>query len=291
MKLSVDIIVRCRHPAAGCNGRPDGEPTTQIELRQPGDQPGAARLRDLILTRRKRPSIGFELPLNPSLDVEVPFAQVGIEAEGLNGNPDLGAPPVRDARGRCLPDAVPVRILRLAAWIDETVVSRATRVDGKHVTRPAVAKGTQHDSHMIFRRERCVPAHAETDDARGVGVFTDDSNDDGLGTGEDPDDGSAGRSGTLAGIRLPERIGGFGGSPLFIVQQTVDVDGLRQDSRSQRRRRAVLAGAGRRAPKAGQRRSEQQEQGPYFQVTSIPKKCKNTSRFGRFFGFCCGLRM
>ena len=85
LKLSVDIIVRCRHPAAGCNGRPDGEPTTQIELRQPSDQPGAARLRDLILTRRKRPSIGFELPLNPSLDVEVPFAQVGIEAEGLNG--------------------------------------------------------------------------------------------------------------------------------------------------------------------------------------------------------------
>ena len=114
---------------------------------------------------------------------------------------------------------------------------------------------------MIFRRERCVPAHAETDDARGVGVFTDDSNDDGLGTGEDPDDGSAGRSGTLAGIRLPERIGGFGGSPLFIVQQTVDVDGLWQDSRSQRRRRAVLAGAGRRAPKAGQRRSRQQEWG------------------------------
>ena len=29
----------------------------------------------------------------------------------------------------------------------------------------------------------------------------------------------------------------------------------------------------------------------YFQVTSIPKKCMNTSRFGLFFGFCCGLRM
>ena len=29
----------------------------------------------------------------------------------------------------------------------------------------------------------------------------------------------------------------------------------------------------------------------YFQVTSIPKKCANTSRAGVFFGFCCGLRM
>ena len=29
----------------------------------------------------------------------------------------------------------------------------------------------------------------------------------------------------------------------------------------------------------------------YFQVTSMPKKCMKTSRFGLFFGFCCGLRM
>ena len=30
---------------------------------------------------------------------------------------------------------------------------------------------------------------------------------------------------------------------------------------------------------------------PYFHVTSIPKKCMKTARFGLFFGFCCGLRM
>ena len=60
LKLSVDIIVRCRHPAAGCNGRPDGEPAPRLNSAG-SDQPGAARLRDLILTRRKRPSIGFEL--------------------------------------------------------------------------------------------------------------------------------------------------------------------------------------------------------------------------------------
>lgn len=29
----------------------------------------------------------------------------------------------------------------------------------------------------------------------------------------------------------------------------------------------------------------------YFQVISIPKKCTNTCRLGRFFAFCCGLRM
>ena len=29
----------------------------------------------------------------------------------------------------------------------------------------------------------------------------------------------------------------------------------------------------------------------YFQVISMPKKCMNTWRAGRFFGFGCGLRM
>lgn len=29
----------------------------------------------------------------------------------------------------------------------------------------------------------------------------------------------------------------------------------------------------------------------YFQVISMPKKWRNTWRFGRFFAFCCGLRM
>ena len=29
----------------------------------------------------------------------------------------------------------------------------------------------------------------------------------------------------------------------------------------------------------------------YFHVTSIAKKWAKTSRFGVFFGFCCGLRM
>lgn len=29
----------------------------------------------------------------------------------------------------------------------------------------------------------------------------------------------------------------------------------------------------------------------YFHVTSMPKKCMKTSRLGRFFGFCCGLRI
>ena len=29
----------------------------------------------------------------------------------------------------------------------------------------------------------------------------------------------------------------------------------------------------------------------HFQVISMPKKCRNTCRAGRFLGFCCGLRM
>lgn len=29
----------------------------------------------------------------------------------------------------------------------------------------------------------------------------------------------------------------------------------------------------------------------YFHVISMPKKCRKTSRFGLFLGFCCGLRI
>ena len=46
----------------------------------------------------ERPAIGFEPPLNAALHVEVPFAQVRLEAERLERNPDLGAPARRRAR-------------------------------------------------------------------------------------------------------------------------------------------------------------------------------------------------
>ena len=39
------------------------------------------------------------------------------------------------------------------------------------------------------------------------------------------------------------------------------------------------------------RSSRPLENADYFHVISIPKKCTNTCRFGRFFGFCCGLRI
>ena len=43
----------------------------------------------------------------------------------------------------------------------------------------------------------------------------------------------------------------------------------------------------------GERRRQQHDRrrARYFQVTSIAKKCMNTARAGRFFGFASGLRM
>jgi hypothetical protein len=41
---------------------------------------------------------------------------------------------------------------------------------------------------------------------------------------------------------------------------------------------------------AGPKVSGKCESDGYFQVTSMPKKCRKTSRPGRFLGFCCGLR-
>jgi hypothetical protein len=53
-----------------------------------------------------------------------------------------------------------------------------------------------------------------------------------------------------------------------------------------------LSALGTRWPGAdGSVRRTSSDSAAYFQVTSIPKKCANTSRFGLFFGFCSGLRM
>ena len=92
LKLAVDVGVRRGNAAAGRDRRTHGQADAEIEVRQIGEQAGAAGLRDLVLARRERPAIGLEPPLNAALHVEVPLAQIGIEAERLDRNQDLGAP-------------------------------------------------------------------------------------------------------------------------------------------------------------------------------------------------------
>ena len=63
---------------------PNGQPETDVEVGQTDQPAGAARLRNLVLPRGKGPTVGFETPLNTTLDVEVPLIEPALEAEGLH---------------------------------------------------------------------------------------------------------------------------------------------------------------------------------------------------------------
>ena len=51
-------------------------PTPRSNAGRSGEHAGAAGLRDLVLSRRKRPARRLEAVLNAALHVQVPFAQI-----------------------------------------------------------------------------------------------------------------------------------------------------------------------------------------------------------------------
>src|SRR5262249_34181190 len=92
LKVALDVSAGCRNASARRDCRPDGQADAEIEIGQIREESGPAGLRDLVLSVRGCPPIGFEPPLNPSLDVEVPFVKPRLEGDRENWNPDLRAP-------------------------------------------------------------------------------------------------------------------------------------------------------------------------------------------------------
>ena len=228
--------------------------------------------------------------MNPTLDVEVPFAQGRVEVQAVDGNPDLGAPACRrPLRGR-LPDAIPIGVLRFAARVDQTVVASTAGIDREHVPGAAVTERTQHHAHVILGVERRVATHAEADDARRFRIVADDADHEGLRSGQHPHAGAAARHRAFDGIGLREIVGRLSASPLAVVDHAIDAQRRGQRSGAQRGRRGGLR-AGEDRTHHTQQRAHKSAAPAYFQVISMPKKCRNTSRVGLFFGFCCGLRM
>ena len=223
--------------------------------------------------------------MNPPLHVEMPLAKIGIEAERLDGNQDFRAPSRAGPLRRGVPDAVPVGIV-VAAGLDEPVVARAGRIDGKDVTGPAVEKRAEHDADVILVVETGIAAHAETDDVVRI-LVADDADGDRRRTRKDPHRGP--RGGRLAFVRigLRERVDELGARPHRLVEHAVDVQIAGDRAGANARRLLRKRGRCQRDPG-----NQRQDRAPhYFQVTSMPKKCMKTWRFGLFFGFCCGLRM
>ena len=150
LEVTFDAGIGRGNAATAGDGRTDGETLTEIEVREAGQQTGLAGLRNLILPVRRRPAISFQPSLDPPLDIELPLVQTWLERQRQDGNANLRAPARRQSRRRGFPDAIPIGVDVLATGVDEAVVARARRVDGKYVAGAAVGKRTQNDADVIF---------------------------------------------------------------------------------------------------------------------------------------------
>ena len=128
------------------------------------------------------------------------------------------------ARGS-LPDAVPFHVFAIAAGVDQAVVSRAPRIDGEHVARPAIKERAQNEANVILGLHRCVTRDAEADNPVRI-VFADDAEDDHVSTGEHLHGGAKSRRHPFARLGLRKRVDQFGACPRRLTQCSVDGDGL-----------------------------------------------------------------
>jgi hypothetical protein len=170
-------------------------------------------LRDTVLARRKRPAVGLEPSLDAALNVEVPFPPPRLKAESLHRDRDLHAPARVGPYGGRLPDSIPVGVIVFATRVDQTVIARATGVDGEDVPGPAIEEGADDDSYVIFRGQRRVAANAEADDFRRIRVVTDDADREGFCVCQYSNHRAGGRWRTLDGIGLDEGINRFRRGP------------------------------------------------------------------------------
>src|SRR4029434_1914607 len=175
LRLSVRTRRGRRDSTTRRDRRAHAEAEPLAECRQLSNHAGAARLRDLVLTRRVGPAIGLEQTLDAPLHVEIPFAQTRLEAEGLRRDQNLDRPSHRRARRAGLPDAVPVRILVVGPGVDQAVIPCAARIDGEDIAGSTVEKGAEDHSNVILIAERSIAAHAEADDPIRIWIGTDDN--------------------------------------------------------------------------------------------------------------------
>ena len=200
---------------------PNRQPQPEIECGQVGEQSGVAGLIDLVVAISARPATGFEQPLHTALYVESPAGEALLEAQALDRNADFGAPSTSVARRRRLPDSIPVGVDVFALRGHEPVEPRPVRIDREHVARPPILERIEHDQYVISQLEIEVARLGEGDDARRVGVATDDPNDDLSRSGEDLDDRLTGGNRALFRLDRDEVHDGVGSAPRRLVQPAI----------------------------------------------------------------------
>ena len=93
---------------------------------------------------------------------------------------------------------------------------------------------------MVFVVQRGVASNAETDNAAGIRIFTDDADRDRLRSGQYPHGRSDGRRGAIDRIHLSKGVHHLRRIPAGLGQHTVDGDAWWERAGAQRRKPCVL---------------------------------------------------
>src|SRR5258706_11081876 len=143
--------------------------------------------------------------------------------------------------GRRGPDAVPVAVFVLAAWIDKRVITRAARVDLKDVPGSAVEKRVENVFVVFPVAKGAVALLRKADDATGVRVEADHADEDLRGPYEDAHGRGRRRRDILARLDHRERGDWLGRAPRRLIEHAVEanVPGRCADTRRRHVRRRL----------------------------------------------------
>ena len=232
-----------------------------------------ARLREVrepnVLTGRG-PAILLLLPLDLALHVEAPGVLFRLEAQGLEGDRELGRPALVGATRRRVPDSVPVVGRSLLVIGDLPVAARSRRVHLEEEAVAPVEEGIEHDGDVVVDLEQRVAGELRRDNGSCLAVVADDAQVQVVRIEKDPDLGVLGRRLQLVGHSLHEGTDRSGRCPCGLVELAIELDLVggsdRHGARHGRRERRLRGRAQGHEPRQQHRHQEAASggQGPRF---------------------------
>ena len=196
------------------------------EARQPGQ---VAEIRDLqpahvaVAPEDGGPEALLPFPGDGPSEVDPPGLVLQIaEAQGAEGDGDLGRPSLPCPLGADLPDPVPLAVDIGPFITDELVPLGAQGIDRERERVAMVVIGVDEDLEIIVVPELGVPPHLVGHDPVRARVVADDAEIEGPLVVKDADVRGLGRRPAFVRFGLDETVDRLGPSPIGFVQPAVD---------------------------------------------------------------------
>ena len=194
---------------------------------QPHESPGPADLLQVEVTGPSLPEDLLTLTADIALEVDPPpVLRVWAEAEGGEGDADLGEPSLIGSPGLHFPDSVPVPVHRAPVVGDEGIGHRPVRVRGEEVPVAVVVEGVQDHFEVVLTGPPEVPGHLVGQDPVRLGVESPEPHVEGLGIEEKGHLGALGHGRPEVQLPLGEVRNVLSALPGRFVQEPVDADVL-----------------------------------------------------------------